>query len=57
MQYTVKTESNVKRSLWAAGKGYKIPILVVQNLDVYDGIIIQNKEVKKTSVEQNLALS
>ena len=50
MQYTVKTESKVKGAYKQQVKGKKFPALVVQNLDVNDGIIIQNKEVKKNSV-------
>ena len=56
MQYAVKTESKVKGAYEQQVKGTKFPVLVVQNLDVNDGIIIQNKEVKKNSVKQNLAL-
>lgn len=50
MQYAVKTESKVKGAYEQQVKGTKFPVLVVQNLDVNDGIIIQNKEVKKNSV-------
>ena len=50
MQYAVKTESKVKGAYERQVKGTKFPVLVVQNLDVNDGIIIQNKEVKKNSV-------
>lgn len=50
MQYTVKTESNVKGAYEQQVKGTKFPVLVVQNLDAYDGIIIQNKEVKENRV-------
>ena len=50
MQYTVKTESKVKEAYEQQVKGTKFLVLVVQNLDVNDGIIIQNKEVKKNSV-------
>ena len=49
MQYTVKTESKVKGAYEQQVKGTKFLVLVVQNLDVNDGIIIQNKEVKKNS--------
>ena len=58
MQYTVKTKLNAKWAYKQQVKGTKFPVLVVQNLDnVYNGIIIQKRGVKKTSVQLNLILS
>lgn len=56
MQYAVKTESKVKGAYEQQVKGTKFPVLDVQNLDVNDGIIIQNKEVKKKQCLAKLSL-